>query len=61
MATEINYLIPWLVFAVPILGALLMPVIARFGDRIRDYYAISTTLVSAILCALMLPLSLIHI
>ena len=58
MAAEINYLIPWLVFAVPILGALLMPVIARFGDRIRDYYAISTTLVSAILCALMLPIAI---
>ena len=58
MSEEINYLIPWLVFAVPILGALLMPVVARFGNKIRDYYAISTTLVSAILCALMLPLAI---
>ena len=41
MSEEINYLIPWLVFAVPILGALLMPVIARAGNKIRDYYAIS--------------------
>ncbi len=58
MSAEINLLIPWLVFAVPILGALLMPVVARAGNKIRDYYAISLTLVSAILCALMLPLAI---
>ena len=58
MSTEINFLIPWLVFAVPILGALLMPVVARAGNKIRDYYAVSLTLISAILCALMLPLAI---
>jgi len=58
VSAEINLLIPWLVFAVPILGALLMPVVARAGNKIRDYYAISLTLVSAILCALMLPLAI---
>ena len=58
MSTEINYLIPWLVFAIPILGALLMPIVARIGEKIRDYYAIFITLISAILCALMLPIAL---
>lgn len=58
MSTEINFLIPWLVFAIPILGALLMPVVARAGNKIRDYYAVSLTLISAILCALMLPLAI---
>jgi len=57
MSTEINYLIPWLVFTIPILGALLMPLVARIGEKIRDYYAIFITLISAILCALMLPLA----
>ena len=58
MSTELNYLIPWSVFAIPILGALLMPLVARVGEKFRDYYAVSITLISAILCALMLPLAL---
>ena len=59
MSTELNYLIPWSVFAIPILGALLMPLVARVGEKFRDYYAVSITLISAILCLIELSVFLL--
>ena len=51
----VNYLIPWLVFIIPIIGALLLPFISRFGNQIRDYTAIGISFLSAILALLMMP------
>jgi NADH-quinone oxidoreductase subunit L len=51
-------LAPWLIWAVPMLGALLAPLYAKFGDRIRDYLAIIFPLLSAILAATMFPLAI---
>ena len=53
----VNYLIPWLVFIIPIIGALLLPFISRFGNQIRDYTAIGISFLSAILALLMMPLA----
>ena len=44
----VNYLIPWLVFVIPIIGALLLPFISRFGNPIRDYTAIGIAIFAVI-------------
>jgi len=50
--------IPWLVWLVPIIGALLTPILASINHKIRDYGACLFTLVSAILASLLLPAAL---
>ncbi|MCS4537453.1 MAG: NADH-quinone oxidoreductase subunit L [Thaumarchaeota archaeon] len=51
-------LAPWLVWAIPMFGALLIPLYAKFGDKARDYIAVIFPLLSAISAAMMLPLAL---
>lgn len=46
--------LPWLVWLLPIIGALLTPVFAKIGDKVRDYLAVLFSLASAIAAALML-------
>ncbi len=49
-----NGALPWLVWLLPILGALLTPIFAKIGDRIRDYLAVLFSLASALSAALLL-------
>ncbi|MBI4257583.1 MAG: NADH-quinone oxidoreductase subunit L [Thaumarchaeota archaeon] len=63
MATEITpltfaTLTPWLVWFVPMLAAILIPLIAKAGDKVRDYFAVIFSLISALLAASLLPAAL---
>ncbi len=51
-------LAPWLVWIIPLAGALLTPLFAKLGDKPRDYIAVIFPLASAISAATMLPLAL---
>jgi NADH-quinone oxidoreductase subunit L len=51
----LNYPGPWLSWILPIVGALMMPLISRLGDRIRDYAAVAFAFSSVICAASMLP------
>lgn len=50
-----NEALPWLVWVLPIMGALLTPIFAKIGDRVRDYLAVLFSLASAVSAALMIP------
>lgn len=43
---------PWLVWIIPIVGALLTPLIARFGDRIRDLFAVFFSFLAALMATI---------
>ncbi|MFN3621935.1 MAG: hypothetical protein ACK4TI_03505, partial [Nitrososphaerales archaeon] len=49
-----NEALPWLVWLLPIIGALLTPLFAKIGDKVRDYLAVLFSLASAFSAALML-------
>ena len=51
-------LIPWLVWIVPLGGALLTPLIARGGKRPLAYAAVAFAFISALLASMMLPAAL---
>lgn len=51
-------LAPWLVWTIPMIGALLAPLYAKLGNKPRDYIAIIFPLLSAISAVTMLPLVL---
>ncbi|MBI2184015.1 MAG: NADH-quinone oxidoreductase subunit L [Thaumarchaeota archaeon] len=51
-------LTPWLVWFIPMLGAILTPLIAKAGDKARNYFAVAVSLLSALLAASMLPAAL---
>src|ERR671919_3114320 len=48
----------WLVWMLPFIGAAAMAGIARYGHKIRDYFAVSFSLGSAIFAATLLPLGI---
>jgi NADH-quinone oxidoreductase subunit L len=48
----------WLVWMLPFIGAAAMAGIARYGHKIRDYFAVSFSLGSAIFATTLLPLGL---
>jgi len=50
--------VAWFVWAVPILGAVLTPVLALVGDRIRNYGAVAFAFLSAAFAAVLLPTAL---
>ncbi|NHV97798.1 MAG: NADH-quinone oxidoreductase subunit L [Thaumarchaeota archaeon] len=50
-----NEALPWLVWVLPIVGAILTPIFARIGDRVRDYLAVLFSLAPAVSAALMIP------
>lgn len=51
----VNQLIPWLVWILPIAGALLTPGFARIHSKIRDYFAVGFSFASVLLAGSMLP------
>ncbi|MBS7653327.1 hypothetical protein KEJ13_09405, partial [Candidatus Bathyarchaeota archaeon] len=57
MNTEmlLQYPGPWLSWILPIIGALLMPLLNRLGHRVRDYAAVAFAFSSVICAASMLP------
>lgn len=48
----------WLVWMLPFIGAAAIAGVARYGHKIRDYFAVSFSLGSAIFAATLLPLGL---
>ena len=54
--SEISSLIPWLVWIVPVVGALLIPLLSRVNSSVRDYAPSIFALVSALLATSLLPL-----
>ena len=48
----------WLVWMLPFIGAAAIAGIARYGHKIRDYFAVSFSLGSAIFATTLLPLGL---
>lgn len=56
--TEFLEIVPWLVWAIPVLGALLTPVIAKVGNNFRNYVAVLISFTTAIFASLLLPTAL---
>ena len=52
--TIMNYPWPWLVWILPMLGAVLMPLIAKLGDKIRDGLAVVIALLPVLASGMML-------
>lgn len=46
---------PWLVWIIPILSSLLVPLIERFSGKARNYYAVIVSLVTTIFALSMIP------
>ncbi len=53
--TIMNYPWPWLCWILPMLGAVLMPLIAKLGDKVRDYAAIAFAALPVISSFAMIP------
>ena len=51
---EITELAPWLTWGFPIIGALLTPVFAALGEKVRDYMAVVFSFLAALAATLML-------
>jgi NADH-quinone oxidoreductase subunit L len=49
LAFDIYFLIPWLVWVVPIVGAILTPLAAKIGNSFRDWFAVIFSFISSIL------------
>jgi NADH-quinone oxidoreductase subunit L len=46
---------PWLAWILPMIGSLSMPILSRFGHKVRDYGAVAWALTSVISAASMIP------
>ena len=46
---------PWLAWILPMIGALSMPLLSRFGPKVRDYGAVAWAFTSVISAASMVP------
>lgn len=55
MVFSLPPLAPWLTWSLPMIGALLTPVLARFSERLRDYAAVSFSLLAALSASMLLP------
>ena len=51
----LNYPWPWLAFLLPVIGALLMPVLGRINEKARDYGAVFFAFLAVIMAAAMVP------
>lgn len=51
----LNYPWPWLAFILPVIGALLMPVLGRINHKLRDYGAVFFAFLAVIMAAAMIP------
>ncbi|RLE51785.1 MAG: NADH-quinone oxidoreductase subunit L [Candidatus Methanomethylicota archaeon] len=48
----------WLCWVIPVIGAILTPIIAKFDEKARDYFAVAVSLLAAIMAALLIPYGL---
>jgi NADH-quinone oxidoreductase subunit L len=48
----------WLVWILPFVGGAIIPAVAKWGNRLRDYTAVGFALASAISAATLIPLAL---
>ena len=46
---------PWLAWIIPVIGALLMPVLGKVNHKIRDYGAVVFAFCAVLACASMIP------
>jgi NADH-quinone oxidoreductase subunit L len=46
---------PWLVWIIPTISCLFIPLMARLGRRVRDYFAVLVSLVTAVFALSMIP------
>jgi NADH:ubiquinone oxidoreductase subunit 5 (subunit L)/multisubunit Na+/H+ antiporter MnhA subunit len=46
---------PWLVWILPLIASLFVPIIAKKGDKIRNYYVIAIAAVTAALALSLVP------
>ena len=54
MTDPFSPIIPWLVWIVPLIGAMLIPLIAKIGNNLRNISAVLFSFISALLAGLML-------
>jgi NADH-quinone oxidoreductase subunit L len=55
LETILRYPGPWLCWILPMIGALSMPLLARFSHKVRDYGAVAWALLAVISTASMIP------
>jgi NADH-quinone oxidoreductase subunit L len=55
---ELIEIIPWLVWIVPVVGAVLTPIIAKINHRMRDLMAVGFSFTAALLAATLIPTAL---
>ena len=46
---------PWLIWAIPMAGAVATPLVAATGEKTRNYFAVAISLLSALIAASLLP------
>jgi len=51
---------PWLVWIIPLVGSVLIPVFAKFGEKIRNWFAVVVSFVTAGYALSMIPLIMSH-
>jgi len=51
----------WLCWITPIAGALLTPLLAKAGSKVRDYAAVAFSLMTAVMALMLLPLLFYHL
>lgn len=49
---------PWLAWLIPMIGALLMPILGKIDDKLRDYSAVGFSFLAALMAASMIPMML---
>ena len=54
MSDPFSPIIPWLVWIIPLIGAMLIPLIAKIGNNVRNISAVLFSFISALLAGLML-------
>ncbi|RJS75093.1 NADH-quinone oxidoreductase subunit L [Candidatus Bathyarchaeota archaeon] len=51
----------WLCWITPIVGALITPLLAKVGDKVRDYGAVAFSLAATLMALMLLPLLFYHV
>nr|AIF12403.1 NADH-ubiquinone oxidoreductase subunit L (nuoL) [uncultured marine thaumarchaeote KM3_55_F05] len=51
-------MIPWLVWILPLIGAMLTPFVAKMGAKVRDYVAVAFSFLAAVFAASLIPTAL---
>ena len=48
----------WLCWVIPLVGAVATPIIAKFGEKARDYFAVLVSFLAAVMAAMLIPYGL---